>query len=92
MIQILSCGRLKYTRFKQNVKQDNCIDNILTVLSCNTETNYLPSSTINACRYLVEDYEDEFIVVADDSGLKSSGQMSAAETARMMSDVGLNIS
>ena len=43
------------------------------------------------CRCLVENYEEEFITAADDSGLTFSGQMSTVETASMMSDVGLNI-
>ena len=41
---------------------------------------------------LAENYEDEFIAAAGVSGLIFSGQMSADETASMMSDVGLNIS
>ena len=41
---------------------------------------------------LAENYEDEFIAAAGDSGLTFSGQMSAVETASMMSDVGLDIS
>ena len=44
------------------------------------------------CRCLVENYEEEFITAADDSGLTFSGQMSTVETASMMSDGGLNIS
>ena len=44
------------------------------------------------CRYLAENYEDKFISTACDSGLTFSGQMSAIETASLMSDVGLNIS
>ena len=43
-------------------------------------------------RYLPENCENEFIAVAGDSGLTFSGQISAVETASMMSDVGLNIS
>ena len=42
--------------------------------------------------YLAENYEDEFITAAGDSGLTSSDQMSAVKTASMMSDVGFNIS
>ena len=64
----------------------------LKSLSCNSDDNYHPSSTINLCRYLVENYEDEFITAAGNSGLSFSGQMSAIETTSMMSDVGLNIS
>ena len=64
----------------------------LKALSCNIDDNYHPSSTINVCRYLAENYEDEFISTASDSGLIFSGQMSAVETASLMSDVGLNIS
>ena len=56
-------------------------------LSCNIDDNYHPSSTINLCRYLAEHYEDEFISAAGDSGLTYSGQMSAVETASLMSDV-----
>ena len=41
---------------------------------------------------LAENYEDEFIAAAGDSGLTFSGQMSAVKSASLMSDVGLNIS
>ena len=92
LIQIPSVGHLKYNRFKQNIKQDNFIEKTLKALSCYSDNNYHPSSTINLCRYLAENYEDEFISAAGDSGLTFSGQMSAVETASMMSDVGLNIS
>ena len=44
------------------------------------------------CRYLTEDYEDEFKASAGYSGLKFSSQISAVEIGSMMSDVGLNIS
>ena len=47
---------------------------------------------MNLCRYLADNYEDECISTAGDSGLTFSGQMSAVVTASMMSDVGLNIS
>ena len=56
------------------------------------DNNYHPSSTINLCRYLVDNYEDEFLSAAGDSGLTFSGQMSVVETASLMSEVGLNIS
>ena len=56
---------------KQNVKK---------VLSCNSDNNYHSSSTINVCRYLAENYEDEFIAAAGDSDLIFSGQMLAVET------------
>ena len=92
LIQIPSVGHLKYDRFKQNVKHDNLIEHTLKTLPCNSNNNYHPSSTINLCRYLVENYEDKFIVAAGDSDLTFSGQISAVETASMMSDVGLNIS
>ena len=61
-------------------------------MSCNSDNNCHPSSTINVCRYLAENYEDEFITAAGDSGLSFSSQMSAVETASIMSDVGINIS
>ena len=92
LIQIPSVGHLKYDRFKQNVKQDNFIEQTLEALSCNSDDNYHPSSIINICRYLAEKYEDEFITTAGDSGLLFSGQISAVETTSMMNDVGLNIS
>ena len=92
MIQIPSIGHLKYDRFKQNGKQDNFIEQTLKGLSCNSDNNYHPSSTINLCRCLVENYEDEFIAVGGDSGLTFSGQVSAVEIASMTSDIGLNIS
>ena len=88
-IQIPFVGHLKYDRFKQNVKQDNFIEHTLKALSCNSDNNYHPSSTINLCRYLAKNYEDEFITAAGDSGLTFSGQMSAVEIAGLMSDVGL---
>ena len=56
LIQIPSVGHLEYDRFKQNVKQKK-----LEALSCNIDGNYHPSSTINLCRYLAENYDDEFI-------------------------------
>ena len=77
LIQIPSVGHLKYDRFKQNVKQNNFIEQTLKALSWNIDDNYHPSSTINLCRYLVKNYEDEFISAAGDSGLTFSGQMSA---------------
>ena len=92
MIQIPPVGHLKYDRFKQNVKQDNFIEQTLKALSCNIDDNYHPSSTINLCRYLAENYEDEYISATGDSGLTFSGQISVVETASLMSDVGLNIS
>ena len=92
LIQIPSVGHLKYNRFKQNIKQDNFIEKTLKALSCYSDNNYHPSSTINLCRYLADNYEDKFIIAASDSGLTFSGQMSAVETASMMSNVGLNIS
>ena len=47
----------------------------LEALSCNSDDNYHPSSTINICRYLAENYEDEFITATGDSGLTFPGQM-----------------
>ena len=82
MIQIPSAGHLKYDRFKQNVKQDNFIEQILKALSYNNDNNYHLLSTIHLGRYLTE---------TGDSGLTLSGQMSAVESASMMSDVGLNL-
>ena len=92
MIQIPSVGHLKYDRFKQNVKQNNFIEQTVKDLSCNIDNNYHPSSTINLCRYLAENLEHVFISAAGNSGLIFSSQMSAVETTRMISDVGLNIS
>ena len=91
-IQIPSVGHLKYDRFKQNVEQVNSIEQPSKSLSCNSDNNYHPSSTINLCRYLAENYEDEFITATGDSGLSFSGQISDIETANMMSNVGLNTS
>ena len=91
LIQIPSVGHLKYDRFKQNVKK-LIIEAILKKLSCNIDDNYHPSSTMHLCRYLADNYEDEFISAAGDSGLTFSGQMSAVETASLMSDGGVNIS
>ena len=67
------------------------IEQTLKALCYNIGDIYHPSSTINLCRYLAENYEDEFISAAGDSGLTFSGQISAVETASLMSDVGLNI-
>ena len=61
LIQIPSIGHFKYNMFKQNVKQDNFIEQTLKALSCTSDNNYHPSSTINLCRYLAENCEDEFI-------------------------------
>ena len=47
-------------------------------------------NTINLCCYLAENYEDEFITTAGDSGLTFFSQMSAVETASMMNDAGHN--
>ena len=49
LIQIPSVGHLKYDRFKQNIKQDNLIEQTLKSLSCNSDNDYYPSSTINLC-------------------------------------------
>ena len=92
MIEIPPVGHLKYDRFKHNVKQNNFIEQTLKALSCNIDDNYHSSSTMNVCRYFVENYEDEFISAAGDSGLTCSGQMLDVETASLTSDVGLNIS
>ena len=92
LIQIPSVGHLKQDRFKQNIKQNNLIEQTLKALSCNIDDNCHPSSTINLCHYLAENYEDEFISAAGDSDLTFSGQMSAIETSSLMSDVGFNIS
>ena len=92
LIQIPSVGHLKYDRFKQNVKQDNFIEQTLKALSCKSNNKYHPSSTIHLCRYIVENYEDGCITTAGDSGLTFSGQMSAVKIASMMSDIGLHIS
>ena len=92
LIQIPPVGHLKYGRFKQNVKQNNFIKQTLKFLSCNIDHNNHPSSTINLCRYLAENYEDEFISAAGDSGLTFSGQMLAIVTTSLMSDIGLIIS
>ena len=40
LIQIPCVGHLKYDRFKQNVNQDNFIDQILKDLSCNSANSY----------------------------------------------------
>ena len=85
VIEIPSVGHLKYDRFKQNNKQNNYNEKTLKALSCNIDDNYHPSSTIHLCRYLAENYEEEFISAAGDSGLTFSGQMSAVETASSMS-------
>ena len=92
MIQIPPVGHLNYDRFKQNVKQNNFIENTLKAISCDIDYNYHPSSTMNLCRYLADNYEDKFIAAAGDSGLTLSDQKSTVETTSMMSDVSLNIS
>ena len=92
LIQIPSVRHLKYDRFKQNLKQNNFIENTLKAISCDIDYNYHPSSTINLCRYLADNYENEFISAAGDYGLTFSGQMSAVQTVSLMSYVGLNIS
>ena len=58
LIQIPSIRHLKYDRFKQNVTQYNFIEQTLKALSYNSDNNYHPLSTINLCRCLVENYED----------------------------------
>ena len=92
MIQIPFVVHLKYDSFKQNIKTDTFIDQIIKVLSFNSDNNHHPSSTIHVCRYLTEDYEDEFKAAAGYSGLKFSSQISAVETVIIVSDVNLNIS
>ena len=56
LIRIPSVGYLKYDRFKQNVKQDNFIEQTLKALSCNIDNNYHSSSAMHLCRYLAENY------------------------------------
>ena len=63
----------------------------MDALSSNVDDSHYSSSIINLCCYLVETYEEEFISTAGDSSLKFYGQISAVETASMMSDVGFNI-
>ena len=92
MIQIPSVGHLKYESFKQKFKQDNFTEQTLKALSCNGDNNFHPSSTIYLCRYLAENYEDEFITAAGDSSLSFSGQNPAFETASMISDLSHNTS
>ena len=53
--------------------KNNFIAKTLKALSCNIDDNYHPSSTIHLCRYLADNYEDEFISAAGDSGLTFSG-------------------
>ena len=69
MIKIPSVGHLKYVRFKPNIKRETFIEHTLEILFCNSDDNYHPSRTINLCRSLVENYEDEFITATGDSGL-----------------------
>ena len=57
------------------MKQDNFAEQTLEVLSYNRDDSYHSSSTINLCRYLVENYEEEFITVAGYSGLTFSGHI-----------------
>ena len=64
---------------------------MLKVLSDNVEEN-ISSRLIKLCHYIAECYEDEFVSAAGDLGLTFSGSMSAIETARMMNNVGINIS
>ena len=68
LIQIPSVGHLKCDRFKQNIKPDNSIEQTLEYLSCNSDDNYHFSSTILLCRYLAENYKDEFITTTNGSG------------------------
>ena len=77
MIQIPSVGHLKYDSFKQNIKQDNCIEQTLEALSFYIDEYHYSLGIINLCRYLAETYEEEFIYAADDSGLPFSGKISA---------------
>ena len=77
MIKIPSVGHLKYDRFKQNIKQDNFTEHALKALTYNSDDIYHPLSAIYLCRYLAENYEDEFITAAGDSSLTFSGLISA---------------
>ena len=61
------------------MKQDNFAEQTLEVLSYNRDDSYHSSSTINSCRYLARNYEEEFITAACDSSLEFSSQMSADE-------------
>ena len=72
--------------------KNNIIEQTVEALSCNSDDNYHPSSIINLCRYLAENYEDKFITAAGDSGLTLSGQMPVVEIASMLSDISLNFS
>ena len=74
------------------MKQDNFLEQTLKALFFDSNNNNHPSTIINLCCYLAEKYEDEFTASDGDSGLTFSGQMSAVETANMISDVGHNIS
>ena len=73
LIQFFSVGHLKYDRFKQNIKQDNFIEQTSEAISSNSDNSHCSSSIINICRYLVETYEEESINTASDSGLTFSG-------------------
>ena len=53
--------------------KNNFFENISKALSCNIDNIYHPPSTIHLCRYLADNYEDEFISAAGDSGLTFSG-------------------
>ena len=91
-IQIPCVDHSRYDCFKQNVKEENVIKLILdTISSINDDNNY-SSSIIHLCRYLAKTYEYDFISAVGVTGLAFSGQISAVNSASMMSDIGLNIS
>ena len=91
IIKIPSFGHLRYDRFKQNLKNNNFVSEMLEALSNNVKGN-ISSSLINLCHYIAEFYEEEYISAAGDSGLTLSGSMSAIETTSMVNVVGINIS
>ena len=55
------------------------IEQTLEALSFNSDDYRHSSSTINSCRCIAENYEEEFITAACDSSLEFSSQMSADE-------------
>ena len=92
LIQIPSVGHLKCDRFKQNVKQDNCVEHTLEHVSPNSDDCHYSSSIIHLCHYFAETYEEESISTTGDSSCAFSGQISAVETASIMINVDIDIS
>ena len=91
LIKIQFSDRLRYDRFKQNLKSYNFMYSMIEALYDNVEEK-VSSCLINLCYHIAECYEDEFVSAAGISDLTFSGSISAIEYASMINDDSIDFS